>query len=34
MVVKRVSPKKRAVKWEDCQRQLTELKEKLANETR
>jgi len=30
MVIKRVSPKKRIIKWEDCQRQLAELKEKLA----
>ena len=34
MVAKRVSPKKRIVKWEECQRQLAELKVKLANESR
>jgi hypothetical protein len=34
MVVKKVSPKKRAMKWEECQRQLVELKENLANESR
>jgi hypothetical protein len=34
MVIKRVSPKKRAVKWDECQRQLVELKEKLASESR
>ena len=34
MVVKRVSPKKRVLKWEECQRQVAELKDKLANESR
>lgn len=34
MVIKKVSPKKRAVKWDECQRQLIELKEKLASESR
>lgn len=34
MVVKRSSPKKRALKWEECQRSLLELKEKLATESR
>jgi hypothetical protein len=34
MVIKRVSPKKRIMKWEDCQRQLAELKEKLSYESR
>jgi hypothetical protein len=34
MVVKRVSQKKRVMKWEECQRQHAELKERLANEAR
>jgi len=34
IVIKTISPKERAVKWEDLQRQLVERKEKLANEAR
>jgi hypothetical protein len=34
MVIKTISPKKRALKWDECQKQLLELKERLGNESR
>ncbi|KAE8440965.1 hypothetical protein EG329_006154 [Mollisiaceae sp. DMI_Dod_QoI] len=32
MEIKTISPKKRAMKWDECQKQMLERKEKLANE--
>jgi hypothetical protein len=34
MVIKTISPKKRAMKWDECQKKLLELKEKLGNQSR
>ena len=34
MVIKSISPKKRAMKWDECQKKLLELKEKFGNEAR
>jgi hypothetical protein len=34
IVTKSISPKKRAMKWDECQKQLLELKVKLGNEAR
>jgi Endonuclease/Exonuclease/phosphatase family 2 len=34
MVVKSISPKRRAMKWDECQRTLLEMKEKLAYEAK
>jgi len=34
MVIKSVSPQKRAVKWEDCHQQLLVMKEKFGNEAK
>jgi hypothetical protein len=34
MVVKSISPKKRAMKWDECQKRLLEMKEKLAYEAK
>jgi hypothetical protein len=34
MVVKTISPQKRAAKWEECQQNLRKLKERLGNEAR
>ena len=34
MVIKRISPNIRAVKWENCQQEFLALKEKLGNEAR
>lgn len=34
MVIKTISTKKRAMKWDECQKNLLELKEKLGNQSR
>ncbi len=34
IVTKTISPKRRAMKWDECQRQLVESKEKLAHEAK
>ncbi|RDL36447.1 uncharacterized protein BP5553_05799 [Venustampulla echinocandica] len=34
MLVKRISPKKRAIKWDDCQRHLSEMKEGYTYEAK
>jgi endonuclease/exonuclease/phosphatase family metal-dependent hydrolase len=34
ITIKTISPEKRAVKWDECQRQMLERKEKLAHEAR
>lgn len=34
MVIKTISPKKRAMKWDECQQRLLEMKEQIAAETK